>query len=339
MRYRDSMERSAEFVRLALPLMARQDAAMHPISFAVWYEHVAGMNASLSAELGQSLASNRPLDDEATCALYRRYIAGLDEQSARQVTAGFQRVLTDLSESAAHAGHQATRFGDALEEWSEILAAEPGPAIGDQAAGMLADTRQMQSAVTTLRQRLEKSQTEIVRLQEEVVRARQDALSDGLTGLANRRRFDLALTACLAEAAQQPNGPSLLLADIDYFKNINDSYGHLFGDKVIRAIAQILQDNVKGRDVAARYGGEEFVILLPDTPLDGAQALAEKIRRTVAACRILRGNKDDFVDAISISIGVAHYQGGESANDFVARADSALYASKVQGRNRVTAAA
>jgi len=339
MRYRDSMERSAEHVRLALPLMAKQDTAMHPISFAVWYEHVAGMNAALSAELAKALATETALSDGATLALYRRYIAGLDEHSAQQVTAGFQRVLSDISETAAQAGNQANRFGNALEEWSEILATEPGPAIGQQAAGILADTRQMQSAIATLNTRLEKSQGEIERLQQEVVRAREDALSDGLTGLANRRSFDLALTHCLAEAAAHSTGPSLLLADIDHFKKINDSYGHLFGDKVIRTIAQILKDNVKGQDLAARYGGEEFVILLPDTPLDGARSVAEKIRRTIAGCRILRGNDNDFADAVSISIGVAHYRGGESANDFIARADGALYASKQQGRNRVTVAA
>jgi diguanylate cyclase len=336
MRYRDSIERSAEYVRLALPLMARQETAMHPISFSVWYEHVAGMNAALSAELDGALTAGNALTEDATRALYRRYIAGLDEHSAQQVTAGFQRVLSEISESAAQAGSQASRFGNALEEWTDSLAAQPGPAIGDQAVGILADTRQMQAAITTLNDRLDKSQGEIERLQEEVLRAREDALSDGLTGLANRRSFDMALTNCLAEAAKHANGPSLLLADIDHFKQINDSYGHLFGDKVIRAIAQILKDNVKGKDVAARYGGEEFVILLPDTPLDGARAVAEKIRSTIAACHILPGSGHGPVDAISVSVGVAHYRDGESPIDFLGRADSALYASKAHGRNRVT---
>jgi diguanylate cyclase len=330
------MERSAEYVRLALPLMARQEAAMHPISFAVWYEHVAAMNAALSTELDGALTAGTALTEDATRALYRRYIAGLDEHTAQQVTAGFQRVLSEISESAAQAGSQASRFGNALEEWTESLAGQPDPAIGDETLGILANTRQMQAAITTLNERLDKSQDEIERLQEEVLRAREDALSDGLTGLANRRSFDMALTTCLAEAAKQANGPSLLLADIDHFKQINDNYGHLFGDKVIRAIAQILKDNVKGKDVAARYGGEEFVILLPDTPLDGARAVAEKIRSTIAACRILRGGGHEPVDTISISVGIAHYRGGESPTDFLGRADSALYTSKIHGRNRVT---
>lgn len=339
MRYRDSIERSAECVRLALPLMAKQDTAMHPISFSVWYEHVAGMNAALSVQLDRALAAGTALTDHATLELYRKYIAGLDEQSAQEVATGFQRVLAEISQSATQAGKQASRFGNALEEWSGLLTTHPGQDLHAGARDILNDTRQMQSAITVLNERLDNSQVEIERLQAEVIRAREDALSDGLTGLANRRRFDTALLSCLAEVADQPSGPSLLMADIDHFKKVNDSYGHLFGDKVIRSIAQILKDNVRGNDLAARYGGEEFVILLPDTPLAGARAVAEKIRNTVAGCRILRNGSSEPIAAISISIGVAHYCGSEAPAEFVSRADAALYASKAQGRNRVTVAA
>jgi diguanylate cyclase len=338
MRYRDSFERSAECVRLALPLMAKQDTAMHPISFSVWYEHVAGMNAALSTELDRAVATGTALTDAATHELYRKYVASMDEQSAHKVTAGFQRVLSEISESATQVGKQASHFGNALEEWSGHLTTQPGQQSPSGTTEILNDTRKMQSAISVLNQRLDKSQGEIERLQAEVVRAREDALSDGMTGLANRRHFDTALVDCLAEIARQPNGPSLLIADIDHFKKVNDSYGHLFGDKVIRSIAQILKENVRGNDMAARYGGEEFVILLPDTPLLGAHAVAEKIRRTVAGCRILRNDSKEPVAAISISIGVAHYRGSESPTDFVSRADAALYTSKAQGRNRVTVA-
>jgi diguanylate cyclase len=318
--------------------MAKQDAAMHPISFSVWYEHVAGMNAALSAQLDRVLATGPALTDDATQELYRKYIASMDEQSAQQVAAGFQRVLSDISESATQAGKQASHFGTALEEWSGLLATHPGQDLHAGASDILNDTRKMQSAIGALNERLDNSQVEIERLQAEVVRAREDALSDGLTGLANRRRFDTALVTCLAEVADQPSGPSLLMADIDHFKKINDNYGHLFGDKVIRSIAQILKDNVRGNDVAARYGGEEFVILLPDTPLVGARAVAEKIRNTVAGCRVLRNGSTEPAASISISIGIAHYCVSESPTDFVGRADAALYTSKTQGRNRVTVA-
>jgi diguanylate cyclase len=333
MKYRDSIERSAECLRLAVPLMAKQAAALHPVSYAIWYEYVAGGNDPLRRDIDRLVNGGTPLDEEATYALYRKHIAELDETTARDVSEGFERVLADITHSAAQAGDQATRFGSALEQWSGGLDAIPAAA-----AGILRDTRQMQASINTLNGRLDESRREIERLQQEVSRARQDALSDGLTGLVNRRGFDLSLAACLATPEPPFVGPSLLIADIDHFKKINDSYGHLFGDKVIRSIAQILKANVKGKDVAARYGGEEFVVLLPETPLAGAHAVAEKIRATIAGSRIRRTDNNELLEPVTISVGVTSYRAGESSGDFVGRADGALYASKTQGRNRVTVA-
>jgi diguanylate cyclase len=161
---------------------------------------------------------------------------------------------------------------------------------------------------------------------------------DGLTGLANRRSFDIVLANFLAELSPNAPGPSLLMADIDHFKHINDNYGHLFGDKVIRAIATILRENVKGKDIAARYGGEEFVVVLPDTPLSGAYRVAELLRKTVAKSSIRRGGSHESVDNVTISIGVACHRPGETDVELIARADKALYQSKQEGRNRVTVA-
>ena len=128
------------------------------------------------------------------------------------------------------------------------------------------------------------------------------------------------------------------MADIDHFKQVNDTYGHVFGDKVIQAVATILKHNVKGKDTAARYGGEEFVVLLPDTPIEGAHQLAENIRSLVASARVRKSMEDWAPAGFSVSLGVANYRVGESVADFIARADAALYASKSAGRNRVTVA-
>ena len=110
------------------------------------------------------------------------------------------------------------------------------------------------------------------------------------------------------------------------------------GDKVLRAVAQILKASVKGKDTAARFGGEEFVVLLPDTSIDGAQALAEKLRSTIERSRIRRSDNQQEIAQITVSFGIASYRAGESANDFVSRVDNALYLSKRLGRNRVTLA-
>lgn len=337
MKYKESIAQSAEYLRLVLPLMSKQAAAFHPLSYAIWYEYVAGINLPLKAAVDALTQNGKVLDETSVSNIFRDHIAALDTGTAQRVTAQFQTVLADMSQSATYAGEQANQFGSALEEWTEGLGASASRGAIKGIDKLLNDTRQMQGAISSLHQQLDDSKKKIEKLSEEVERAREDALTDGLTGLINRKGFDLALNACLSSKLQQ-HGPSLLIADIDHFKRINDSYGHLFGDKVIRTVAQVLKDNVKGCDTAARYGGEEFVILLPDTPVEGARILAEKIRSTIEKGKIRRLGSDQEIASVTVSFGVSSYCVGESANDFIARVDSALYASKNLGRNLVTTA-
>ncbi|MFZ4539465.1 GGDEF domain-containing protein [Propionivibrio sp.] len=337
MKYQETVRQSAEYLRLTLPLMSRQDAGLHPVSYAIWYEYVAGINKPLKIAIDELTRNGMVLDEAATDDLFRRYIAELDEATAQRVTAEFQKVLADISQSAAQAGNEANRFGNTLAHWSE----DQGEAAADAAADkgideLLSGTREMQSAIATLNVRLDESRAEIQKLRQEVEQAREAAFVDGLTGLVNRRGFDMALAACLSEIETGGPGPSLLLADIDFFKQVNDTYGHLLGDKVIRAVAQILKANVKGKDTAARYGGEEFAVLLPETTLDGARVVAEKIRTTIEGSRVRRSNNNQEIAQITVSFGVASYCAGETASEFIERADKALYVSKKQGRNRVS---
>lgn len=339
MEYHHSIEQSAEYLRLALPLMTRQAAALHPISYAVWYEHVAGINPPLSQRI-EELTKDGGIRDEAMVQqLYRDHIAEIDEAIARRVSQGFDKVMHDIHASTTHAAREADAFGQALERWSQDVAAGRREAVSPQEIQtLLGRSAGLQQIVATLQNDLETSRREVEQLRKEVSRAREEALIDGLTGLTNRRGFDAKLATYLAETHAETVGPSLLIADIDHFKRINDTYGHLFGDKVIRSIATILRDNVKGQDLAARYGGEEFVVLLFDTPLTGAQILAERIRRCVEASRIKRTGDNQVLDNLTISLGVACRLPGESVESLIARADAALYQSKQNGRNRVTVA-
>lgn len=339
MKYQETIEQSAEYLRLALPLMSRQAAALHPVSYGVWYEYVAGFNRPLRNAIDELTRDGKVLDEALTSELFRTHIAELDEQTAHRVATGFRKVMAEVSQDAADAGAHASRFGNALEQWSEGLGNDAAASIvGSGIDQLLSGTRAMQGAIATLQQRLDASRAEIERLQQEVNRAREAALADELTGLTNRRGFDLALSARLAAEGANAVGTCLLLADIDHFKQVNDTYGHLVGDKVLRAVAQILKASVKGKDTAARFGGEEFVVLLPDTSIDGAQALAENLRSTIERSRIRRSDNQQEIAQITVSFGIASYCAGESANDFVSRVDNALYLSKRLGRNRVTLA-
>ncbi len=160
---------------------------------------------------------------------------------------------------------------------------------------------------------------------------------DGLTGLLNRRTMDERLTKEWQRAKRTGNGSALVLLDIDHFKNINDRYGHAAGDLVIRTIAQSIQAEARGMDIASRYGGEEFVILLPQTDIGGAAQFAERIRARVAAAV---GYHETHALQVTISLGVAIFSMQDNNVDqWLARADRALYAAKAAGRNQVMVAA
>jgi diguanylate cyclase len=130
-----------------------------------------------------------------------------------------------------------------------------------------------------------------------------------------------------------------VITDIDHFKKVNDTWGHVFGDQVLRAVAQSLKSCVEAGQMAARVGGEEFAVLLPGAGLPQAQQLAERIRATIAGAGCGCRDSQESIGQVTVSLGVAARRHGESAEAWFERADQALYASKQGGRNRVTAAA
>jgi len=160
------------------------------------------------------------------------------------------------------------------------------------------------------------------------------AVTDELTGLVNRRRFMTALQTEIARTSRT-GPPSLILADLDDFKRVNDEFGHPIGDELLQAFAQALLAYVRDIDIPARLGGEEFAVLLPETPLEGAAAVAERLQRFLAASPLLvRVGRDIGATA---SFGVAELHESEAADELLRRADAALYRAKAEGKNQVVA--
>lgn len=163
-------------------------------------------------------------------------------------------------------------------------------------------------------------------------------LSDGLTGIPNRRRFDEYLTSIWDLGRRENSALSLILMDIDHFKKFNDNYGHLAGDECLKKVAQTLQATLRRKiDLIARYGGEEFVCILPSTDLDGAVMIAEKFRQKIVSIKIPH-EFSNVAEYVSISAGVASITptGDLKPNAIIKAADDALYMSKKNGRNRVS---
>jgi diguanylate cyclase (GGDEF)-like protein len=165
----------------------------------------------------------------------------------------------------------------------------------------------------------------------ENARLYEESIVDGLTGLYQRKYFELRLEEELKRSQKYKHPLNLVMIDIDYFKKVNDEHGHLMGDAVLKEVASVFKKSIRLEDVVARYGGEEFVLIMPHTSLENTRKTGERLRAEIEEMEI-SGIR------ITISVGIGHFDGKEmdfNHRDLINRADRALYLAKKRGRNRV----
>ena len=165
----------------------------------------------------------------------------------------------------------------------------------------------------------------------------QYATIDALTNLNNRRQFELRLGQEIASSKRQNNPLCAMMIDIDFFKKVNDTYGHASGDAVLRGVAGLIKSALRESDIPSRFGGEEFAILLPYTKIEEAKIVGERLRKAVESTPISINVEDVDVKSINvtISMGLAEFNSAETGEELFERADKALYEAKTSGRNRV----
>ncbi|MCC7461069.1 MAG: GGDEF domain-containing protein [Gammaproteobacteria bacterium] len=339
MRYQSTTEESAEILRLILPRVARHGGAYVPTTYTVWFEYLSGLNARLAAALDARLQRTDRLSQTDLDHFYEQHIHWRERQTLEQFQRGLVELLDRLGAMAASSGDGMAVFARGLTDCREQLGQiRDSGDLGRVIDTLLQSTAAALGSAEALQREVATTRNEVVRLRGQLGVLENEAAIDPLTQLYNRRGLQRAIDGFLtgARAAQQR---AVLIADIDHFKKINDRYGHLFGDQVLRSAAQIIRQCIKGRDVAARWGGEEFLILLPDTSGDGAVALAEQIRAAFGRARIRRGERDAAAETVTVSLGVAVLGPDEALERAIERADRALYCAKDAGRNCVRVAA
>jgi len=337
MRYTQTKEQSAEVLRTAVAHIGRHDAACNPLTFAVWYEYAAGINARLTRAVDEYLRTEPRLGDATIARLYRDHVSEVDEHAIERAGGELERVMSGIAESAARTGDKAGQFGEQLNELTGALGTTPSSALG-QVLGQVRDgAAEMRLSTQALQQQVVAGRQEIERLRGDLSRARDEAVTDPLTRILNRKGFDLKLQAMLQLAPGPGRSHCLVMLDIDRFKLVNDSFGHVMGDRVLQAVAEALGSGLADPAHAlARYGGEEFAVLLPQCSADDALALAELARLRVKALQIRDRRSKHVILSVTISAGVAAMQPEDDAPSLIARADGALYAAKQAGRDQVS---
>jgi diguanylate cyclase len=307
-----------------------------PQLYELWFRYFQG-DPEISLAIDRHTA---PLDEVACHKLYKRHLSdSARDEAVRKIGDQIQAAMSGVLEMLASAQSETKDYDQNLNEMSDKLrSAESIEDLGIVIAAIAEDTRRMVEKNQSLELQLVHSSKQVTELRQNLDDVRREAMTDGLTGLVNRKAFDKHIRDCAEEAAVSGLPLTLLMLDIDHFKTFNDNFGHQTGDQVLRLVARTLTDGVKGRDIAARYGGEEFAIILPDTPFQFGVKVAEALRQGMEQKEVVNRASQRHMGSITLSVGVAELRPGESITDFITRADAALYDAKRQGRNRVVAA-
>ena len=333
----ETTERAWDLARSALALMEKQGVAPSPKNFAVWYLYFSGREPELVRSLDKLMDGAHELTDEVNDAAYRRFVNAEDEGAALEDAT--QRIRTELDKVLSlvtSAGAGAAEYGDALQSASSALAGVDKPdQLSSIVANIVTATRIMEERNETLETRLGESAAEIEQLKVNLADTRRRAMTDALTGILNRSSFDTEIARAVQEARKSREHLSLLMVDIDHFKQFNDTFGHQVGDKVLALTAATLNECTKGQDIAARYGGEEFAVVLPRTDLRGASMVGETVRKRISEKELVNRSTGKNLGRITVSVGASNLLHGEELAEFVERADQALYLAKRLGRNRV----
>jgi diguanylate cyclase len=328
-----------DWATAALASIREHALSLTPHNFAVWYEYHRGSLPELNRLIDILLSNKQGLDDARVTQIHVRFIGEPQGYLAlRGTSQRIQQTITDVLGLLHDAGKGASRFGSAVRNVSGQFAAKE-VSIEGLIRSLLAEAQDMVARTEQFEAELARNAELMKTMQRRLDDTRREALTDGLTGLANRRHFDETIQGMAGQAMNDGTELSLMLIDIDHFKRINDQWGHPVGDQVIQLIAATMRGNLRPNDFAARYGGEEFAVVMPATRIAEAAELGNRLREAFARHRVVLRDSRQPIGVITLSGGIANYRPGESLADWIGRADAALYAAKQGGRNRVVQAA
>lgn len=340
MQYHHDLKQAQTYAANAFERISKEALPATPDIYELWYVYFSGQSPEITRAIDILIANAQKITEDRCRELYNRFLSNnKNEELVRRAGDEINLTIRNVTGVVRDVKAATEEYSSNLEGvTSKISKASSPQEIQQVLSGIVSETRDMLERNKTLEQELDKSSHVMEELQRDLENVRREAMTDGLTNLANRKAFDNELRRIAEEATVTQGTFALLMVDIDYFKSFNDNFGHQVGDQVLRLVARTLTDGVKGRDVAARYGGEEFAIILPDTNLQAAVTVGNALRKAVATKDVVNRNTGDKLGRITMSVGCAEYTAGENLQDLIERADAALYTAKHNGRNQVAAA-
>lgn len=337
--YPDEFGEASSLLRLAVALLASHQIPPSPLNFRLGYDYVSGSNETLIKALDELFAEPEQVSRKNLWSLYRKYFVQ-DEKALDMMRQELRRIIMSIQGEFDRSGRNISGYAATLGRFADILdPLMPFELMETEVQKVIDDTRAAEKSQRHLEAQVGVLLSDVESLRNEMLQIKEESLTDCLTGIPNRKAFEAALDKSIHSAREQKSIFCVLIADIDHFKRFNDTHGHLVGDKVLRFVAATLKRSLKGKDTVSRYGGEEFTIILPETDIVGARAVAEQIRKAVSGGKLVDKENDSSYGKITVSIGVAQFHMSDLPNTLIQRADRGLYLAKERGRDRVEQAA
>lgn len=333
----EDRETVESIARKAIMLMTKRRIAMYPENYLVWFEYFMGVNKALIEDVNNILREKTNISEKTSMELYRRHFGqGSRIEHIETSYRELQRILKDVLEEILFTQDFTIDFRDKLNTiTSQLEEAEEPVEIQKIVSGLINITADAIHSSEQLKTRLDETTSLSQNLQKELEKAQHEILIDPLTGLYNRKAFDRKIQEYIKIYQNEGNLFSMMIMDIDHFKQFNDQHGHLLGDQVLKFLGSFLHKELKGKDFVARYGGEEFIILLAGTSPDNACTFANNLRKSISGVKLRHVKTDKILGRITISIGVSAIRKGDTVESLVERADNALYMAKQNGRDNV----
>lgn len=317
--------------------LTENNLSPNPTNYAVAFAHLQKHSSKLSQAINEHLHKHGKLNETFTQQIFSEFIQQPDYNN-ETIYPALQSLLTEVYSVVEKSHLDSASYIKTLNAASVKLDETQPESNIQMLVGLLKkSTDSMRTSQEKLSQRLQQAEQESEQLQQQLHQVAKAAMFDDLTGLLNRA----GLRKKLEEQSEVSGVPfeeslySVIVFDLDKFKSINDTYGHPFGDRVLSNTGSVITKHIRGNDLGVRFGGEEFIVILPDTDLQGAHQVAEKIRRAISNVRWINRRTNEKLSAITISAGIS--QSYQSANltldDVIQVADDALYRAKNNGRN------
>ncbi len=331
----DGSTSTTDIADRVLPALAALGLPATPHTFEVWYTHLSGTDAALSAVIVAKLKSGEKLTPQTMEALYDAHIT--DGRTLRQAERSSRAIMMEIDgivELVRMSLGSTSSYNKALSALLVDMVATSDPAaLKDIVTTLVHATEETRGVNISLEKRLNAARSEVDDLRRVLEDTRLETLKDALTGISNRKHFEQTLNSCIESSAYDRQSFALLMIDIDHFKSFNDAHGHLTGDKVLRVVAHAMRDKFPGRATVSRVGGEEFAVILPEADMMAGWVGAEAARQSVQARELVKRSTGEKIGRITVSIGVGAWRRGDTAVSLVSRADAALMRAKTFGRN------